>query len=102
MTNNQILRWLNIFTFKDIKDTAKDLLENKITRKKFEKLVNKLYFEIENDLVDNFFDEKYRKLEELSLKIDLNKLSNEFIKKYKRIKEYYKEQDEPAFLFDLY
>jgi len=81
---------------------TKDLLENRINRKEFEKLVNKLYFEIDNNLVDNLFDEKYRKLEEFSLKVDLNKLDDNDIKKYKRIKEYHKEQDEPAFLFDLY
>ena len=77
-------------------------MKNRINRKDFENIIDKLYFEIENDLVDNLFDEKYRKLEELSLKIDLNKLSNEFIKKYKKIKEFIKEQDEPAFNFDLY
>ena len=77
-------------------------MENRINRKEFEKLVNKLYFEIDNNLVDNLFDEKYRKLENLSLKVDLNKLDNDVIKKYKRIKEYHKEQDEPAFLFDMY
>ncbi len=64
-------------------------------------IINKLYFEIENDLADNLFDEKYRKLEKLSFKIDLNKLSNEFTKKYKKIKEFIKEQDKPAFLFHL-
>ena len=77
-------------------------MENRINRKEFEKLINKLYFEIENDLVDNLFDEKYRKLEKLSLKIELNKLENAVIRKYKTIKEYHKEQDKPAFLFDLY
>lgn len=77
---------------------AKDLLENKITRKEFEKLVNKLYFEIEEDLIDTLFSEKYRKLEELSLKVNLDKLNDEVIKKYKRIKEFKKEHDEPAFL----
>ena len=77
-------------------------MENRINRKEFEKLINKLYFEIENNLVDNLFNEKYRKLEELSLKVDLIKLSIETINKYKRIKEYNKEQDKPAFLFDLY
>ena len=77
-------------------------MENRINRKEFEKLVNKLYFEIDNNLVDNLFDEKYRKLENLSLKVDLNKLDDDVIKKYKRIKEYHKEQDEPAFLFDMY
>ena len=77
---------------------AKDLLENKITRKKFEKLVIKLYFEIEEDLIDTLFDEKYRKLEELSLKVNLDKLNDEVIKKYKRIKEFNKEHDEPAIL----
>ena len=77
-------------------------MENRINRKEFEKLINKLYFEIENDLVDNLFDDKYRKLENLSLKVDLNKLDDDIIKKYKRIKEYHKEQDKPAFLFDLY
>jgi len=87
---------------RDIKDTAKDLLENRIYRNKFKKLINKLYFEIENDIIDNLFDEKYRKLEELSLKIDLNKLEKELIKKYKIIKEYNKEQDKPAYLFELY
>jgi len=73
-------------------------LENRINRKEFEKLINKLYFEIEKDLVDTFFDEKYRKLEELSLKVNLDKLNDEIIEKYTKIKEYYKEQDEPAFL----
>ena len=77
---------------------AKDLSENKITRKKFEKLVIKLYFEIEEDLIDTLFDEKYRKLEELSLKVNLDKLNDEIIKKYKRIKEFNKEHDEPAIL----
>ncbi len=77
-------------------------MENRINRKEFEKLVNKLYFEIDNNLVDNLFDGKYRKLENLSLKVDLNKLDDDVIKKYKGIKEYHKEQDKPAFLFDMY
>ena len=77
---------------------AKDLSENKITRKKFEKLVIKLYFEIEEDLIDTLFDEKYRKLEELSLKVNLDKLNDNTLKKYKRIKEFNKEHDEPAIL----
>ena len=77
---------------------AKDLLENKIIRKKFEKLVIKLYFEIEKDLIDTLFDEKYRKLEGLSLKVNLDKLNDEVIRKYKRIKEFNKEHDEPAIL----
>lgn len=77
---------------------AKDLSENKITRKKFEKLVIKLYFEIEEDLIDILFDEKYRKLEELSLKVNLDKLNDNTLKKYKRIKEFNKEHDEPAIL----
>jgi hypothetical protein len=77
-------------------------MENRINRTEFEKLVNKLFFEIENNLVDTLFVEKYRKLEELSLKVNLDKLNDGVIKKYIKIKEYYKEQDEPAFLFDLY
>jgi len=77
-------------------------LENRINRKEFEKLINKLYFEIENNLVDNLFNEKYHILENSSLKVDLNKLDNNTLKNYKRIKEFNKEQDEPAFLFDLY
>jgi len=84
----------------DIRETAKDLLENRINRIYFEIIINKLYFEIENDLIDNSFDEKYRKLEELSLKIDLNELSHEFTKGYKKIKEFIKEQKRPAFLFN--
>lgn len=93
---------MTIGNIKDINETAKDLLENRIIRKEFEKLVNKLYFEIENNLVDNLFDNKYQKLENSSLKVDLNKLNDNTLKSYKRIKEYYIEQDNPAFLFDLY
>ncbi len=77
-------------------------MENRINRKEFEKLVNKLFFEIENNFVDNLFDEKYHKLENSSLKVDLNKLDNNTLKKYKRIKEFNKEQDESTFLFDSY
>lgn len=77
---------------------AKDLLENKITRKKFKKLVIKLYFEIEKDLIDTLFVEKYRKLEELSLTVNLDKLNSNTLMKYTKIKEFNKEHDEPAIL----
>lgn len=77
---------------------AKDLLENKITRRKFEKLVIKLYFEIEKDLIDTLFVEKYRKLEELSLTVNLDKLNSNTLMKYTKIKEFNKEHDEPAIL----
>ena len=92
-----------IGTIRDIKDTAKDLLENRTKKRDFENFINKLFFEIENDLVDNFFYKNYQELDKLSLKIDLNKLDEAYIKKYKRIKEYYKENyNRTAFNFTLY
>jgi len=75
-------------------------LENRIIRKEFEKFINKLYFEIENNLIDNLFYDNYQKLENLSLKVDLNKLDNCILEKYKIIKKFQKEQDIPGFNFD--
>ena len=74
-------------------------MENRINRKEFERLISKLYFEIENNLIDNLFNNKYQKLENLSIKVDLNKLDDDFIEKYKRIKEFQKERDIPGFNF---
>jgi len=74
-------------------------LENRINRKEFERLISKLYFEIENNLIDNLFNDKYQKLENLSIKVDLNKLDYDFVEKYKKIKEFQNEQDIPGFNF---
>lgn len=78
---------------KDIYDVGKDAASSvkkakKIT-KDFKKLIENMKIDMELDETEYFW-KKFKDLEELSPKVDWDKLGTEYLEEYKKIKLYYK------------
>jgi hypothetical protein len=74
---------------KEAADVVKDSLKGVSNKKKFKKLIDNMIFAIETNTVSEYFNQKFRILEELAPLINLNK-DTDYSEKYKKVKIYYK------------
>ncbi|MHA2281231.1 MAG: hypothetical protein ACXAC5_10295 [Promethearchaeota archaeon] len=78
---------------KETADVVKDSLKGFTNKKKFKKLIDNMIFAIETNTVSEYFFYKYRILEELASFIILKKdKDKDYLKKYEKVKHYYKER----------
>ena len=76
---------------KETADVVKDSLKGVSNKKKFKKLIDNMIFAIETNTVSEYFNYKFKILEELAPLINLNK-DIDYLEKYKKVKIYYKKQ----------
>jgi len=76
---------------KETADIVKDSLKGVSNKKKFKKLIDNMIFAIETNTVSEYFNKKFKILEELAPLIDLNR-NKDYLEKYKKVKLYYKKQ----------